>query len=95
MLAQPDSIDQWKSALVRAFNWTLLAAFVMFPGTFASLSRVGPFGLQPGRVLGRAYRNTTVLWLAVICSTVGLFFIALLWWNARHNLFWITCRILL
>lgn len=96
MVVRSHSIAVWKNALVSAFNWILLAGFVVFPGTFASLSRVGVLGgIQPGSALQHAFRNTSLLCLAVICSVVGILGISILWWNVRHNFIWITSRILL
>lgn len=37
-------IAMWKNTLVATLNWLLLASFVVFPSTFASLSRAGVLG---------------------------------------------------
>lgn len=96
MLVESHSIPFWRNILAAVFNWVLLAGFVVFPGTFTSLSRSGVLReSQPGRLLQNAIRNTPLLCIACICCAVGAIGIGWLWWSTKSNYVWLISRLFL
>ncbi|GKU06776.1 pho85 cyclin-1 [Fusarium langsethiae] len=77
-------------------NWLLLAGFVVFPGTFTSISRSGVLDRnQAGRILQRAVRNVPLLYIGSFSCIIGILGILWAWWNLKHNWFWLVYRIFL
>lgn len=77
-------------------NWLLLAGFIVFPGTFTSISRSGVLNRnQAGRILQRAVRNVPLLYIGTFSCIVGIIGIGWAWWNLKHNWFWLVYRIFL
>lgn len=93
-----DSYDMpiWRNLLVACFNWLLLAGFVVFPGTFTSLSRLGILDGNPaGRLVLLSIRHTSLLYLASFCCILGALGLCWTWWTVRHNYVWLVSRIFL
>ncbi|KAI3571434.1 hypothetical protein IWW34DRAFT_291847 [Fusarium oxysporum f. sp. albedinis] len=77
-------------------NWLLLAGFIVFPGTFTSISRSRLLDHnQAGRVIQRAVRNVPLLYIGSLSCIVGILGILWAWWNLKHNWFWLVYRIFL
>lgn len=77
-------------------NWLLLAGFIVFPGTFTSISRSGVLNRnQAGRIIQRAVRNIPLLYIGGFSCLIGVLGILWAWWNVKHNWFWLVYRIFL
>ncbi|RSL46227.1 hypothetical protein CEP51_015967 [Fusarium floridanum] len=53
-------------------NWLFLAGFVVFPGTFTTISQATALGnSQAGRVVQHAVQNTPLLVVGSLCCFIG------------------------
>ncbi|KAH6884977.1 hypothetical protein B0T10DRAFT_531112 [Thelonectria olida] len=96
MVLQSHEVQKRYNFAAAAANWLLLAGFMVFPGTFTSLSRAGVLNdSRAGRVLQHAIRNTPLLYIGGLCCLCGGIAICWLWWHFKHNYFWLVYRIFL
>lgn len=96
MVVESHNVQTRYNVLAAFFHWLSLAGFVVFPGTFASLSRIGVFNSPvTGRAIQLATRNVPLLYLAGFCCLLGGLGLAWLWWTIRHNYVWLISRIFL
>lgn len=96
MVVESHEVPTRWNILATASNWLLLAGFIVFPGTFTSISRSGVLNrYQAGRIIQRAVRNVPLLYIAGFSCLIGILGIAWAWWNLKHNWFWLVYRIFL
>ncbi|KAF8427956.1 hypothetical protein EV426DRAFT_589110 [Tirmania nivea] len=108
MLLSIDSIPKIYNLLAAFSTWILLAGYVLLPGTFTSLQNI-PAPVDPSDpdydpndppnavevwILERV-RNTPLLFIATICSALGVIGMCGLWFRWRKNYVWIINRIFL
>jgi len=95
MLLALDDIPAFYNILAGFFTWILLAGFILFPGTFASLQNQNATGL-PVQVQQRLLDTVTHLPLFIvawICTGIGGFGMIWLWWRWRKNYIWCLNKI--
>lgn len=96
MVVESHEIPYAYNIIAAISNWLLLAGFVIFPGTFASLSNSGILSdSRAGRMVQNAIRNTPLLYVASFSCLLGIFGIGWVWWNIRRNYFWLLYRVFL
>lgn len=94
MVLESNEIPFRKNLAAALCSWLMLAGFVVFPGTFSSLSRTNFLGnSEPGRLVQSIVRNMPLLWVAGICCVLGLTGLLWIWWTLRHNYVWLIGRI--
>ena len=108
MLLSIDSIPKIYNLLAAFSTWILLAGYVLLPGTFTSLQKI-PTPTDPSDphydpddhpnavevwILQRV-RNTPLLFIAAICTAIGILGMCGLWFRWRRNYVWIINRIFL
>nr|XP_036584424.1 PHO85 cyclin-1 [Colletotrichum truncatum]KAF6793942.1 PHO85 cyclin-1 [Colletotrichum truncatum] len=90
VLENDKAIDWWWSLLAKIFSWLLLAGYIVFPSTFASLRRSQVLESM-GRV-GQAvsdWANDCLIALASVLSGVASIGLAWLWFKWRTNYVWV------
>ncbi|KAF3346058.1 Sulfite reductase [NADPH] flavoprotein component [Verticillium dahliae VDG2] len=96
MVVESHQVQSRYNILAAVFNWLVLAGFVVFPATFASLSRVGVLNNSPtGRAVQSAIRNIPLLYICAFACVLGGLGLAWLWWTVKHNYVWLLSRIFL
>jgi hypothetical protein len=90
-------IQPWgnKTALVASFlTWLLLAGFIVFPGTFASIRTSKAFNsAEDAQAVIRAVGFIPLLGLACFCCLVATFGIIWLWWKNCYKYIWLVDRL--
>ncbi|KAM3075082.1 hypothetical protein ACMFMG_007460 [Clarireedia jacksonii] len=99
MLLSLDDIPRLHNIYVAFFNWILLAGFVIFPGTFTSLSTLTPSPSSPtsaaeARILS-TIKNIKLLYIASFCCLIGTLGLCFLWFTHRRNFVWLLNKIFL
>ncbi|PPR05787.1 hypothetical protein CVT26_010161 [Gymnopilus dilepis] len=97
MLLALDDIPALYNILAGFFTWILLAGFILFPGTFASLQNENATGLPP-QVQHELLVTVTRLPLFVVawvCTGIGVIGMIWLWWRWRKNYIWGVNKIFL
>lgn len=96
MLLDLDSVPKWHNIVVAIAAWTLLAGFVIFPGTFASIQSIDDNSSDANSIEGwvlHHVRNLPLLVVAGVCCAVGALIMILFWIRWRRNYVWICNRI--
>jgi len=98
MLLDLDSVPKWHNIVVAIEAWMLLAGFVIFPGTFASIQSIndndtGVNGVE-GWVLHHV-RNLPLLVVAGVCCGIGALGMTVSWLRWRRNYVWVCNRVFL
>ncbi|EED20946.1 conserved hypothetical protein [Talaromyces stipitatus ATCC 10500] len=70
-------------------QWTLLAGYLVVPGTFTSLQRLNEFSGASATVV-RAIQNPPLLAIACICFFAGASAMSWLAWRWRFNDIWLS-----
>ncbi|KII85408.1 hypothetical protein PLICRDRAFT_44704 [Plicaturopsis crispa FD-325 SS-3] len=91
MLLALDHIPRVHNLLASFFTWILLAGFVLFPGTFASLGEVEGQGAEV-QVL-HAIQHISLFVIAWVCTGIGAIGMIWLWWRWKDNYVWLVNRI--
>lgn len=80
--------------LASFFTWILLAGFVVFPGTFASLreATASDTGLTD-KIIRTAIPNVKLLTLAVFCCVAGIAGMCFLWKMKFRNYDWLASHL--
>ncbi|KAI8648890.1 hypothetical protein NCS56_01505400 [Fusarium sp. Ph1] len=69
--------------------------FVLFPGTFTSLSHASLLSQsQAGRTVQGVVRNTPLPVVGILCCTLGIASIVWISWGLRSNYVWLRDRML-
>lgn len=96
MIIESHQVHSRYNILAAVFNWLVLAGFVVFPATFASLSRVGVLNNSPtGRAVQNVIRKIPLLYISAFACVLGGLGLAWLWWTVKHNYVWLLSRIFL
>ncbi|KAF4486675.1 hypothetical protein CGGC5_v005975 [Colletotrichum fructicola Nara gc5] len=96
VLENDREIDWWWSLLAKAFSWLLLAGYIVFPSTFASLRRSQV--LENMGSVGQAvsdWVNDCLIALASVLSGVASIGLAWLWFRWRANYVWVHQHIVI
>lgn len=82
--------------LATASLWTLLAGFVVFPGTFTSLQNTSSLiSSVPGRLVQHTIQNVPLLVIAVFFFILGIVGIGWLWQQRRRQYLWLADKLFL
>lgn len=101
MLLQIDEIPRLHNILAAFFTWILLAGYLVFPATFASLqdSISGKGGGEETTVVAQkalhTIKNVGLLYVAGACCIIGAIGMMCLWYRWRENYVWLINRIFL
>lgn len=96
MVVESHNVQTRYNILAAFFHWLSLAGFIVFPGTFASLERIGVLNSPvTGRAIQLVTRNVPLLYIAGLCCVLGGLGLAWLWWTIRYNYVWSISRIFL
>jgi hypothetical protein len=91
MLLALDDIAPYWNLFAAFFTWILLAGFVLFPGTFASLKTENLTGTS-AKVLNYV-QEVPLYIIAWICTGIGALGMSWLWYRWHKNYVWIVNRI--
>ena len=91
LLLDGDKVPRLCRLLASFFSWILLAGFVIFPGTFTTITNQG---CTPN-VEDDSTSTITLLAIAGTCTGIGAAGMLLLWWLWRKNYVWIVNKIFL
>lgn len=89
MLLNLDDIPRLHNILAAAFTWILLAGFLIFPGTFTSISSQVKQNDQQAAAFLATVKNVQLLIIGGVCSGVGALGMVWLWWRWRQNYVWL------
>lgn len=94
MLLGIDTIPKMHTIYAAFCQWILLAGFIIFPGTFTSLSssQVVADNAAAETVL-ETVQNVPLIYVAAVCCGVGALGLVGLWWTWRTNFVWIINKI--
>ncbi|PQE05758.1 pho85 cyclin-1 protein [Rutstroemia sp. NJR-2017a BVV2] len=106
--ARPTGLNRQNSVQTRYMNMLLslddiprilLAGFVIFPGTFTSLSSLTPSTSSPTsaaetRILS-TIKNIKLVYIASFCCLIGTIGLCFLWFKHRRNFVWLLNKIFL
>ncbi|MCJ1253090.1 hypothetical protein MMC24_000897 [Lignoscripta atroalba] len=103
MLLHMDTIPRLDNFLSSFFTWLLLAGYVVFPGTFTTISdsdnnkltQAWEDGNAVERTILAGVRNAPLMYIAAICCSIGGCGMVWLWWKWRRNYVWIVNSIFL
>jgi hypothetical protein len=99
MLLDLDTIPRLHNILASFFTWILLAGFIIFPGTFTSLSALADDpDIQDSRTASKlisSVKHVSLLYVASFCSGIGAIGMLWLWYRWRANFVWLLNRIFL
>ncbi|KAI9730633.1 MAG: hypothetical protein M1818_008115 [Claussenomyces sp. TS43310] len=99
MLLALDTIPRLHNLYASFFLWILLAGFVIFPGTFTSISSLEDDQTVDNNVVAktffRAFKNTPLLIVAAMCCGIGAIGMLWLWYRWRQNYVWLLNKIFL
>jgi len=99
MLLDLDIIPRMHNIYASFFTWILLAGFIIFPGTFTSLSSLADdSALNNSKTASdfvRRVKHVPLLYIAAFCSGIGAMGMIWLWWRWRANYVWLLNRIFL
>lgn len=73
-------------------SWTLLAGFIVLPGTFTSLKALRVH-TQAGETFHSLIDQIPLLCLSAICCAAGVMGTILLWIRFRHNPVWLLSNL--
>lgn len=98
MLVEFEDIKLVNSILAAIFSWLLLAGYLVFPGTFATLQsseglRSATAGSNAGLYVYKGIQNLSLLWVAAILCAGGLCGEIWLCWRCQHNIVWLNRKI--
>lgn len=96
MVVESHNVQTRYTILAAFFHWLFLIGFVVFPGTFASLDRIGVLNSPvTRRAIQLVTRNVPLLYVAGLCCLLGGLGLAWLWWTIRYNYVWLLTRVFL
>lgn len=97
MLLALDTIPRVHNILISFFTWLLLAGFIIFPGTFTSLSTTLSSDTSSSFTSSilHSVKNIQLLITGGVCSGVGALGMIYLWYRWRTNYVWLLNRIFL
>ena len=99
MLLGLDTIPRMHNIAASFFTWILLAGFVIFPGTFTSLSTLtndaGFSSNKTAHDILLSVKHVSLLYIAAFCSGIGAIGMMYLWFRWRANFVWLLNRIFL
>jgi hypothetical protein len=94
MLLALDTIPRFHNILASFFTWILLAGFVIFPGTFTSLSASDKLNAShTASEILHSIKHVQLLVIAGICCGIGAGGMLWLWWRWRENFVWLLNKI--
>jgi len=99
MLLDMDKVPRLHNILSSFFTWILLAGFIIFPGTFTTISGLdndaAVQGNQTASTIIASVKNIPLLAVAGACTGLGGLGMVWLWWYWRHNYVWLLNKIFL
>ena len=99
MLLAMDTIPRLHNVLSSFFTWILLAGFIIFPGTFSTLSNLdNSQAIQDSHTASTiiaSVKNIPLLVIAGVCAGIGAAGMIWLWWRWRQNYVWLLNKIFL
>jgi hypothetical protein len=94
MLLALDTIPRLHNILASFFTWILLAGFVIFPGTFTSLSTSDKLNAShTASEILHSIKHVQLLVIAGVCCGIGAAGMIWLWWRWRSNFVWLLNKI--
>jgi hypothetical protein len=91
-----DKIPIGANIRAHIYSWLILAGFLVFPGTFSSLSTFTTLSNSAnGELVQNAVKNIPLLPLAFLCCLVGTVKLAYIWRDQRTNYVWLISYIFL
>ncbi|EIW75734.1 hypothetical protein CONPUDRAFT_65699 [Coniophora puteana RWD-64-598 SS2] len=94
MLLALDDIPELFNMGASFATWILLAGYVLFPGTFDTLSSQQGLG-SAETLLVNAVTDIPLFVIAWICTGIGAVGMCYLWWRWQNNYIWLCNRIFL
>jgi hypothetical protein len=99
MLLDMDKVPRLHNILSSFFTWILLAGFIIFPGTFTTVSGLdNDAAVQANHTASTiiaSVKNIPLLAIAGACTGLGAVGMVWLWWYWRHNYVWLLNKIFL
>ncbi|KAH8602197.1 hypothetical protein B0O99DRAFT_648032 [Bisporella sp. PMI_857] len=95
MLLDLDTIPRLHNIYASFFTWILLAGFVIFPGTFTTISRRLDKEDGSASEFFDHVKHVPLLYIAAFCSGIGGAGMLWLWFRWRANFVWLLNRIFL
>lgn len=89
----------WFLNLLAAFaHWTLLAGYLVIPGTFTSLQKSDTLKksldkTEAGKTILHTIQNPPLVAISMFLLVLGTVLTAWLFWERRHNYIWLVNRL--
>ncbi len=99
MLLAMDTIPRLHNVLSSFFTWILLAGFIIFPGTYTTITKLNNDaqiqGNHTASTILASVKNIPLLVIAGVCTGIGAAGMVWLWWRWRQNYIWLLNKIFL
>ena len=99
MLLAMDTIPRLHNILSSFSTWILLAGFIIFPGTFTTISSLdNEAAIQANHTASTiiaSVKNIPLLVVAGVCTGIGAVGMVWLWWRWKQNYVWLLNKIFL
>lgn len=100
MVVEANEIHWKYNTLASAAHWTLLAGYLVLPGTFTSLRESSTiddklYNAKAGRIILNTIQNPPLLGTAFTLFTLGLIVMGRLYWQYKSNYIWLINKLLM
>jgi len=98
LLLELDKIPRTYVVAAYISTWSLLAGYLVFPGTFTSIANSQALtndSGQVGKAIAKTFRNLELLIIAAISCVLGAGVIVFLMWKKRNNCLWLLNKVIL
>jgi len=85
-------VSIWNNLFATLFTWTLLAGFLVLPGSFQTLDQL-PINFTAFKDMLAAVKHLPLLALGLSCCVIGAMGMCFLWWHQRANYVWLVGNI--
>lgn len=95
MLEEIERIPVWEVVAINALTWLLLAGYLVFPSTFASIRKSDVLNKAGdiGRSVDHVVRNVPLIYFASFLCLLSSAGLGWFWWRRRTNYIWALRRI--
>ena len=98
LLLDLDKIPRIYVIIAYLSTWSLLAGYLVIPGTFTSIATSQALTSDSGRVgkaIANTFQNLELLIIAAISCALGAAGIVFLMWKKRDNCMWVLNKVIL
>ena len=93
-----EEVPWYLNQLAEFAHWTLLAGYLVIPGTFTSLQKSESLEknlgkTEAGKAIVNTIKNPPLVAIAVFLFVLGAVLTVWLFWKQKHNYIWLVNRL--